>query len=234
VPVFVQQTESAYNSTAVSIDSPAFDVIIGDLVVAIGMLRANTAGPTATLTISDNTGAGLTWTQQELITTPEGVPRVGIWTHVVESEIAGLVVTMTRDTAVTQTIAVNVLTFRAGEVGTSESAAGFFSLPQRVIATSSDDSAVMVVIVDNAAADGSSRAWLAGAGTITELTYFRTAALWAVYVGVHDNAGVTGSYTVGLSTPSGQNYSLGALEIIDVADPPTPEQTDVITHNPAS
>lgn len=225
MPAFAQEAESSYASSTVSITTPPFNVIVGDLIVALGLLPVNGGQtPPTALTISDS--SGLTWLQQQVVTTV-GFPRLGVWTCVVEQEIAGLTVTMTRD-AVSQQIAVDALTFRSAAVGASGQATATISTPSLVITTAAADSSILVFNVDSGLVDdGSPRVWRTGAGAVTEVTYYKDAR-WVVYIGTHDDVTVPGTYTVGLSAPGNQVYSLVALEILDVAPLPPPEQTDLI------
>lgn len=114
----------------------------------------------------------------------------------------------------------NVLTFRASDgVGNVASTLAGGSAPSLAITTTQDNSALAVVVADFAAVDGTTRTWRTVNGTTPtagngfELTYFRNASHYTVYVAYWPDAGAAGSKTVGLSAPTGQSPSMAAIEI---------------------
>jgi hypothetical protein len=71
--------------------------------------------------------------------------------------------------------------------------------------------------MDFNAVDGASRVWLTNDGAFTELTYSRAASVIGAYGGYHADAGAAGTNNVGLSAPTGQAYSIIALEVLGTA-----------------
>ena len=100
-----------------------------------------------------------------------------------------------------------VLTFRgASGIGASAKAnVDLLTAASLNITTTQANIAIVVVNGDRRAVDGTSRAWLTGAGAFTEQTYFHDAGQYTVYGGYHADAGPIGTYTVGLSAPTRQN-----------------------------
>ncbi|WP_193510497.1 hypothetical protein [Cryobacterium sp. BB736] len=93
-----------------------------------------------------------------------------------------------------------------------------------VALTCAANSAVVVVASDWNAIDGTSRVWRSG----VESTYFRDAARYTVYAGVVSDVGTAGSKTVGLSAPSGQKFSVAAVEVLAGAGGVVTEATGVL------
>src|SRR5262249_15528722 len=104
----------------------------------------------------------------------------------------------------------------AGASNKSQSASG---APSVSLTTQQDNSAIVAIVGDWNAVDGSTRTWrtITGftptAGNGQELVYNRTAGDYAVYVAYWPDAGTAGAKTVGLSAPSTLKYNLLAVEV---------------------
>jgi hypothetical protein len=209
-PTFVQEAETAWN-TAANKTTASYAVLLNDILVALGVGEGWSSA-------SDNIAIanGPTWTVEES-------HRVGSNCSVTVSVgTAGSNTSYTTDftdTSATQFMGGNVLTFRASDgIGASEKAQGS-GAPTLNITTLQANSALVVVVADFNAADGASRTWRTvngitpTAGNSMELTYFRDGSRYTVYIAYYSDAGATGSKTVGLSAPSGQSYSIIAVEI---------------------
>lgn len=94
--------------------------------------------------------------------------------------------------------------------------------PSVDITTTQANSAVLVIVTDWNAVDGASRTWRTNAGSLTERVYDRDASTHTYYSGYHADAGAAGTYAVGLSAPSGQKYTIIALEVQGTSSPPPP------------
>ena len=69
--------------------------------------------------------------------------------------------------------------------------------------------------MDYGAEDGTSRAWRTVNGSApVETAYFLNALNYTVYVAYYANVGTAGAKTVGLSTPTGQQYTIAAIEVL--------------------
>lgn len=212
-PVFVQEVETAYSATSPK-TTASFDANAGDVLVAYVL----TADDGDTADISNN-GAALTWTQQELINV-DTYTWVSVWTHQLAADRAGLTVTYTRVLG-SNFFGGAVLTFRgSGGIGAAEKTNVASGAPSLSITTLRADSALVVVSADWNAVDGASRTWRTvnsitpTSGNSLERTYFRDAAQYTAYGAYYNDAGTAAAKTVGLSAPTGQKYSIAAVEII--------------------
>lgn len=216
-PTFIQEAETAYNTTSPK-STASFDVVAGDILVAFALASDDNLSPVISIS-----GGSLTWTLHETQDTGLGTSAyLRMWSAVVDSD-KSMTVTFTRTGGVVQLYGGNVLTFRGSEgVGTTNSTNNGTGsgAPTMNITTASSSSAIIVANADWNAADGSSRTWRTNAGSLTELTYDRNAATHTFYGGYHANAGTAGTYAVGLSAPSGQRYVIGAVEVLGTSDAP--------------
>lgn len=206
----IEEIETVWNTTTTPKTSASFDVVAGDLLVVVGHKRDGASF----LNTPTNTGTAFTWTLQQSVEIGTTEHKLYIWT-------APATVTQSMTVSVTQSAAndgwgFSKFTFRySGGVGASVKTSSLGSgAPSIDITTTRPGSAVIVFNSDNAAVDGASRTWRANAGTLTETTYFRVAAQEGLYIGYHADAGVIGTYAVGLTAPTGQSYHMIALEIL--------------------
>lgn len=219
-PTFIQEAETAWNSTTSPKNAGPFSVQTGDVLVAVGVI-ADSNGVNDNLTVS---GGSLTWT----------VPTNG---RVKVNAYCGVVIytaTATSSTSITVAFASaaspsawfggNVLTFR-GSAGVSASAKTNLATgtPSLAITTTGANSAVVAVNGDWNAADGTTRTWRTvnsltpTSGNGLERTYFRDAAQYTTYAAYWTDVGAAGSKTVGLSAPSGMKWAIAAVEVLGTA-----------------
>ncbi|MGZ3803450.1 MAG: hypothetical protein ACXVB4_04525 [Pseudobdellovibrionaceae bacterium] len=204
-PVFVQEAETAWNTSTSPKTTSSFNVNAGDILVAI----STTENYGTTVSISDSTS--LTWTQQQIINF-SGYSVTYIWTAQVAS--TGAMTVTGTNTGAAGRYGLNVLTFRGSlGVGASSTNHATNGAPTLNITTTQANSAIVVINGDWLGLDGSTRTWRTNAGAFTEMTYDYTSGVYTVYGGYHANAGPKGTYAVGLSAPTGQTYSIIALEI---------------------
>jgi hypothetical protein len=87
--------------------------------------------------------------------------------------------------------------------------------PALTLTTQQTDSSVLVANGDWAALDGAVRTWNTVNGSVgTEMTYLRdTTPAYTVYVDRYTDAGGAGAKSLGLSAPTGQTFSIAAVEI---------------------
>jgi len=209
-PSFIQEAETAWNSSTSPKTTASFNVVAGDILAAFGVVDdsgnpANWAG-----TFS---GGSLTWTNREIVSVSDYC-HLQIATATVDAD-KSMTVSFTRTAgSSTAWFGANVLTFRGSDgVGASAKTNVASGAPTLNLTTTQANSAIVVANGDWVAADGASRTWRTNAGTLTEQTYFRDSARYTVYGGYHADAGAVGTYAVGLSAPSGQKYSIAAVEI---------------------
>lgn len=203
-PSFIQYIETTWNVTIGSggLTTSSFSVQAGDILVAVGQ-----AEDANTLSIA---GGSLSWSLQQSINTA-GYTANFLWTAVVDSN-KSMTCTVTR--TANQKGGLGVYTWRGSDgVGNSNKTNVASGAPSLSLTPAQANSAILVFNGDWSAADGTSRTWRTGAGTFTEKLYFRDSAIYTLYGGYHADAGAVAAKTLGLSAPSGQKYSITAIEV---------------------
>jgi hypothetical protein len=213
-PTFVQEAETAWNDTASPRATASFAVESGDILVACAVSENHLPPPFSV----SNSGTGLTWTKQQEVDVTD-------YTGVAQATAAAgattsLTVSVSKNAGTSDWFGQNTLTFRdADGVGASAKTNVASGAPSLNLTTTQDNSAIVVAVGDWNAGDGSARTWRTvnsitpSAGNGLELTYFRDTVRYTLYLAYYPDAGSAGSKTVGLSAPSGQKYSIVAVEI---------------------
>jgi hypothetical protein len=205
---FIGEAETAWDTTTPK-ETPSITVQKGDVVVAFADCEEVTEGKA---NLSNPTGGGLVWTlkRRNLV---NQFNETAVWTATA-TEAKTFKVTFARG-ATSRRFGGNVLVYRkSAGVGASVQRTEASAAPSFNITTEKDHSAIVMAIGDWNAIDGKSRVYRTNAGAFTEQTYQFIAGVWTVYGGFHADAGVAGTYAVGLSAPAGQKYSLVAIEIL--------------------
>lgn len=213
-PTLVSYTASTFSTGAVAAGKSVSGVSVqpGDILVVTPVTEDYSA-----VKISDVTSdGGVTWTLWESIAV-DGSSVVAIYTATAAS-------------AGTRTITVSlvdqsgsawgfgVYVFRGSSGLGSSSSAVDMDAPILPLTTTGNNSAIVVIVGDWFAEDGSSRTWLPGT---TEKSYFRDSARYTAYAGVVLDSSTAGAKTVGLSEPSAMNYSIAAIEVLGSGAAPT-------------
>lgn len=209
-PTFIQEAETAWTSTTGTRVTGTFTVAVSDILVAFWACE----GPTKAVSIS-NSGTAFAWTSRQEVNVAS-YTRVRVYTTIA-SAAQSMTVTFTTTGGSAEAHGGNVLTFRNATAVGASSKTNTTGAPTLNLTTTQADSAVVVISADWNAVDGASRTWRANAGTLTEQTYFRDSARYTVFGGYHATAGAIGTYAVGLSLPTGQQYSIVAVEVQGVA-----------------
>lgn len=211
-PTFVAKYEPAWDAAQQSLNT-SVTTEVGDVLVFAGL------GSNANAIPGEPTGGtGLTWTLQQSVNVSTSWCVVNLYTA-------------TATTAETFTLSstaagsgahwgFTVYRFSGVDSIGASAKANASGAPSLSLTTTADDSAVAVFAADWNSVDGSSRTWLTGAGTLTEETYARVASAYTVFGGFHADAGAAGAKTVGLSAPTGQKYSMVAVELLGTEDVP--------------
>lgn len=212
MPTFVAQYGPAADASTTP-QTASVTVAAGDGLVIIGQTQTNS------ITLGTPTGGtGLTYTLQQSITGFTSYGNLYMWTA-----LAGSAQTFTLSLASTANPSTLSWMFQVqrfstvGSIGASASthAAGAPSLP---VTTTGASSTLVVGDVDWNAAAGTA-AWV----TATAGTFAQTLGLVnsnaGYYAGYHANAGAAGAKTVGMSAPTGQAYSIGAVELLAPTTP---------------
>jgi hypothetical protein len=162
--------------------------------------------------------SGLTFNEQQLVAV-DTYSYVRVMTAVAASSGSSVTVTTTASGGFDPNISgwwwgSEVKVWRSSDgVGASAKANVASGAPSLDLTTTQADSAICVYNNDWNAQDGTSRVWRTNAGAFTESNYYRDASHHTAYSGSHANAGAIGTYATGLSAPTGQKYSIIALEI---------------------
>jgi hypothetical protein len=222
-PTFVSETESVWTVMAISTatrDSAAIAVVNGDLLVAcMGSEDTSTNG---TLTASTLSGSTSAWTKVQEVTVTGNTGVALAWATATAT--GNVTVRLTRSlTTSARSLGLNVLVFRNHGGAGASNKTNASGAPTLNLLTTAANSAIAVISGDWSAQDGTTRTWRTGAGTLTEVTYYRDSAAYAMYAGYHADAGAIGTYAVGLSAPGTQTYSIAALEIKGTAGAGTPQ-----------
>lgn len=208
-PTFVQEAETAFNSSTTPKSTSAFSTLTGDILVSLGIAGdGNTTAVTPTLT-------GETFTSQENLGTSGASSRVHAFTAVIASGGVSETVSVARSGNV-NFFGANVLTFRGSDgVGAAESAqiAAGTTASTLAITTTQDNSAIAVAVADWNAGSGVGRTWRTVNGSApTELTFFSDGSNYGVYIAYYADAGSAGAQTVGLTVPT-MRWTIAAIEI---------------------
>lgn len=209
-PTFVSEYEGpAWNNTT-SPKTSAPTVATGDVLAIIG----GTEEQNQTL-LNTPTGGGLTYNLQQSIAV-SAFSTAYAWTALAGSG-QSFTLSLT-DTGATGWWGFNCLRF-SGSAGVGASAKNNASGAPTLDITTQANSAIVVIVLDWNALDGTGHVWRTGAGVMTEQTYF-TGTQYTVYAGFHADSGAAGLKTVGLTAPAGEKFSIIALEILGSSTTP--------------
>lgn len=211
-PTFVADYSTGFSATT-SPRTVSTTVGVGDLLAVMGGTEDGA------LPLTTPSGGGLTYTLQqsiELITnfaTAYGwtAPSNSSQTYTLSQGFTG---------GGTHLFGSDALRFSGSDgVGASAKTNVTSGAPSLNITTTQDNSAICVVVTDWNATDGASRTWRTvnsitpSAGNGYERVYFFDSSRATAYVAYYPDAGAAGLKTVGLSAPTGQKYSIVAVEI---------------------
>lgn len=212
-PTNIFNGQTTYNSGGNTSKTINVTVQTGDVLIVAAQAENFDADTSVSITVS---GGGLTWTSAQTVAVNSyGYVRLY---YATATSNATFDITLTATGTVYSGYTVywggSVKIFRGSDgVGASSKTNVSSGAPTLNITTTQANSAICVFNNDWNSVDGASRTWRTGAGSLTETTYFRDAARYSVYSGYHADAGSTGTKAVGLSAPSGQKYSIVAVEV---------------------
>ncbi len=213
-PTFVAEYETNEtnwtNSNAGVAKTVDVTVSAGDVLTVVGVIED------ASFTLATPTGGGLTYTLAQSISITDYC-AVYVWTATsAGAQTFTLSVTLTGSGS--HLWGLNVLQHSGSDGVGASSKTNTTGAPSLGLTTTQADSAIVVGVGDWNAVDGTTRTWRTVNGAAaTEQTYFRDSSHYTVYVGRHPDAGAAGSKTTGLSAPTGQKYSIVAVEILGTA-----------------
>ncbi len=216
-PTYVNQYATAFNTAtspktamnAVAINSG--DVIVGLVIAESGFV----SGPPdvyGTPSFTEN-GAG-SWTQRQISPTVNNDWVSARASTYVASTNENLTATLTSAGATTY-FGGNLVLFSGSDgVGASNIATGVSGNPSVSLTTTQDNSAIVVMCGDWNATSGTQTFTNNFSGTPTALTDFPgDAAHYGVAVAYFPDAGAAGSKTIGMSAPTGQKWTIIAIEV---------------------
>lgn len=205
-PTYITHTATTWNTN----DTPkTADVAVqsGDIIVDLAAVESGTG------TLGSPSGGSLTWTDRTSQTTSDSFCGARIGTAPATSATT---VTVSRARTGSQFYwGHDALVFRGSDgVGAVASTDDGGSAASLAITTQYANSAIVVIIADWNAADGTTRTWRQVNGASpTEIVYVRYSAYYVVYVAYYADAGAAGSKTVGLTAPTGMKPATHAIEI---------------------
>jgi hypothetical protein len=206
-PTYVAHYASAWNTTT-SPKTCSVTVAAGDTLVVYAITSD------AAATVGTPTGGGLTYTAQQTIAV-SSYAWLSIWTA-----SAGSAQTFT----LTATRSGSAFNFGIGvhrysnvaSIGASAktNASG---APSLSLTTTAANSAISGASGDWNPVDGAARTWRTANVAATETDYAYVSGQYTIYAAVWTDAGAAGAKTVGLSAPTGQKYSIAAVELVGAA-----------------
>jgi len=210
-PSYIQESETAWNTTTTPKDTASFNVLTGDILVAFAVMAdENGAVLGAPVGLNESAGA-VTFAQQQLSAPASNCP-VGIWTATVDVD-KSMQVRFSRSGANPKNFGGNVLTWRDSEGIGATSTTNASGAPTLNLTTAGDHSAAVVICGDWAAVAGA-ETWRENAGTATPASYLNGDGLtYAVHGAYHADAGLAGLDALGLTAPTGETYNIAAVEV---------------------
>ena len=218
-PLFIAAYSSNYAAIA-TVKTTTVTTQPGDLLVVYA------ASENGTSTIGTPTGNGVVLTLNQSVTLGTQWSNAYIWSGI--DSVGGTNWTLTSNYGGTGVYwGMTCLVFRnSSGVGASTSGNVNAALPTLNLTSTQDNSAVVVLSADWNGLDGTSRAWLT-VNSITptnangkEIDYTFVSTVYTVYGAYYNDVGAIGSNTFGLSAPTGQRYSMVALEVKGLAAVP--------------
>lgn len=201
------------------------------------VVAAVTADELTQLT-SPPTGNSLTYTLAQSITLTDWCQAYG-WTAPDDTGGAGWTLSVSETGSGAPPWGFTALRFSGSDgFGASAKTNVDGAAPSLDITTQQDNSAIVVMVGDWNAVDGSSRTWRTvngitpTAANSLERVYARDAVNYTVYVAYYSDAGTAGTKTVGLSAPTGQKYSIIAIEVKGTASGGGPAAPPVLSFRP--
>jgi hypothetical protein len=218
-PTLVDDQKTSFDTTT-SPKSVTVSWLAGDVIVWTGQCEGyNTSGDNVVLT---PTATGLTFAEQQAVAVSD-YGYVRVMTAVAAGSGSSVSVSTEKtgnNSGYNMAWGASVKVWRGSDgVGASSKTNVSSGAPSLDLTTTQVNSAVQVANNDWNATDGASRTWRTvnsvtpTSGNGLETNYFRDAARYTTYAAYYDDVGTAGTKTVGLSAPSGQKYSIVAIEI---------------------
>lgn len=202
-PTFVAQYATVFNNaTTPKTAMNAVAINSGDVLVAVAASES-----TAVLSVTENGAAAATLQRSSTVA---DYSAVSAWTYVAPGNET---ITFSFSADVNW-FGGNVVRFSGSSgVGASAVATGASGSPSVSLTTTKANSAIVVIVSDWNATSGT-QTFTTAAGTPTALTdYPGDAAHYGVAIAYYADVGAIGAKTVGMSAPTGQKWSIIAIEV---------------------
>ena len=183
--------------------SSSLTVAAGDVLVVLA------AGSSSNGALSVSDSASLTWSGTSVTTS--GYTPVYLWTATVVTA-GSLTVTVTRASGSSYYGFVVLKAASCGGVGTPVTGSGTSGGPSLAITTTTDNSAIAYISGDYNSVSVTSRAWRQVNSVNPTEDYVGTPSS-SLYIAHYGDAGTANSKTAGLSAPTGQKWSVVAVEL---------------------
>lgn len=214
-PTLVAEYESTFTSVASGTARlTSVTVASGDYLVILGCTPE-----AANITLGTPTGGGLTYTLRQSNTTGSNCATYA-WTAP-SASVQTFNVSITSGSGGFGYWGYTVLRYSGSDgIGASSKTVGATGAPSLAVTTTGANSAVAGLTGDWNAVDGASRTWRTinsvtpTSGNGGERVYQRDSSAMTCYVASWSDVGAAGSKTTGLSAPSGQKYSMIAVEVL--------------------
>lgn len=211
-PTFVASYSVSSYTTTTSPKTVSVTTQAGDLLVVYG------GSPDSVTTLSTPSGNSVSFTQQQAFATSSNC-AAQLWTG---TDSAGGTNWTLSCSSVGATLmwGFTCLVFRNSTgFGSTAGTTNLTGGPSLDISTQAN-SAIVVFTDDWNAIDGASRTWRTvngitpSTGNGLELNYDRDSVNYTIYGGYYNDAGSAGTKTVGISVPTGQKYTIVAMEVL--------------------
>ena len=213
-PTFVAEYESVWNNSIPP--SVSTTTAPDQILAAYGGIHNGSAQ------LNLPTGGSLTWTQRQYRKPSNSYCTAYLWS-------APTTTTATFNTGLTKVVTdsalmgINILRFSGSNgIGASANNSASNGAPTLSLTTTQNNSAIVMLVLDWNGTSGARTYRTTNAGSFTEQSYYQ-AGQWTVQGGYYANAGTAGAKTLGISAPSGQKYTIVAMEILgkeEVVEPP--------------
>lgn len=212
-PTLVSEYEVSSWTTTATPKTVSVTVSAGDTLAVVGLTGDFDSD------ITTPTGGGLTYTLQTVVegfNTPVAFSNAYIWTA---TSSTSQTFTLSAGRTTGGSWGFNVLRYSGvSTVGAAANAHVDGGAPALNITTINDNSAIVVGNADWDEISGTTRTWRAVNGASpTEQTYVLATNWSTFYAAQYTDAGTAGVKTVGLSAPTGQRYSIVAVELVGSA-----------------
>ena len=228
-PTLVASAGTAYNTTTSPKTTTALNVAANDVLVDVSASADiwDAGGDVMTTT---NSGTAQTWTKQQTVGPPLTTNCFAQASTAIQSGAnASQTITDTYTSTGTPQWGHHVLQFRNSDgIGnTVKGNSGSLATGTINITTTQANSAIVVILADWNAGDGSARTWATVNGITPtaangyEIAYGLSSTQYTWYVAYYPDAGAAGVKTVGVSSPTTQ-YSIVAVEVKGTSSSSTP------------